>query len=527
MWQKLVENSLIGTAKLKLQKEELPAFLNEFLENSVFTDEESLFLQATSFANLYLESGALPPTFEGVIDDSKFEETKAFAPKKFSKILAYILDSSIYLPKEYLLQLWLNKLIVKSWVVDSSNINTILEFGNKLSNKSKLSIYEAVGKKGQWLLALRKDLNYQVSEDSHIWDEGDNAQRKVLFEELRKSEPLKAMEFLEKTWKTESITTKRAFLEIMDSTLQETDYSFLDNLWKYEFLPKANEKETEKTCRALVVKMLLKFEKSEMFQIFENGITPYFQKKKKSGLMGFVTGKAEIILDLPVEEDHFWSKTNILNIFGINSNPSQSAIFSALSIYWLSEIMSLVPFGFWERKLEKNTTEALNYLLKDEQFKVVLEGKKYSILLSSIIQNAVNTKNQTLIASLLPMVDKDDALPLVGAVSSELFEQYVSKNNLWIDAQVFAQRAHVEEKWSLRFSEKMVVKIYEDATKNNVYLPENITKICAKSLHIGAFQFLGKADVDINNYQAKHYQRVFYEPLSQFKEIMSNIEKYA
>ena len=201
MWQKLVENSLIGTAKLKLQKEELPAFLNEFLENSVFTDEESLFLQATSFANLYLESGAFPLTFEGVIDDSKFEETKAFAPKKFSKILAYILDSSIYLPKEYLLQLWLNKLIVKSWVVDSSNINTILEFGNKLSNKSKSSIYEVVGKKGQWLLALRKDLNYQVSEDSQIWDEGDNAQRKVLFEELRKSEPLKAMEFLEKTWK--------------------------------------------------------------------------------------------------------------------------------------------------------------------------------------------------------------------------------------------------------------------------------------------------------------------------------------
>jgi hypothetical protein len=125
------------------------------------------------------------------------------------------------------------------------------------------------------------------------------------------------------------------------------------------------------------------------------------------------------------------------------------------------------------------------------------------------------------------MVDKDDALPLVGAVSTELFEQYVSKNNLWIDAQVFAQRAHVEEKWSLRFSEKMVVKIYEDATKNNIYLSENITKICAKSLHIGAFQFLGKADVDINNYQAKHYQRVFYEPLFQFKEIMSNIEKYA
>lgn len=527
MWQKLLENSLIGTAKLKLQIEELPPFLNEFLEKTSFIDEESRFLQAVSFVNLYLESGALPPIFEGVMDDSKFEETKAFAPKKFSKILENIIESSTYLAKEHLLQLWLNKLVANNWVIDSSNINAVLEFGNKLSNQSKMNIYDAVGKKGQWLISLRKDLNYNFFEDSQIWDEGDNAQRKALFEELRKSELSKAMEFLEKTWQSESITIKRAFLEIMDNKLHETDFAFLENLWKYEFLPKTNEKETEKTCRALVVKMLLKFEKAEMFLIFENGIAPYFQKKKKSGLLGFVTGKEEVLLDLPAEEDHFWNKSNILKVFGIDSNPSQTAIFSALSIYWLNEMINLVPFDFWERKLEKNTSDTLNYLLRDEQFIVISEGQKYSILLSSIIQNAITTKNQTLIASLLPLIDKNDALPILGVVSTELFEQYVTNHKLWSDAQVFAQRAQLEEKWSLRFSENIIAKIHEDSTKNNVYLPESITKICTKSLDLDALRFLKKTDDETAAYQSKHYQKVFYEPLSELKEIISKIENYA
>jgi hypothetical protein len=128
MWQKLVENSLIGTAKLKLQKEDLPPFLIEIIDNSSGLQEEATFLQVASCFNLYIEAGTLPPIFKGIIDDSKFEETKVYAAKNFMKVFENILDSSKYLDQEYLLQLWLNNLFKNDWIVEASKINQMSKY---------------------------------------------------------------------------------------------------------------------------------------------------------------------------------------------------------------------------------------------------------------------------------------------------------------------------------------------------------------------------------------------------------------
>jgi hypothetical protein len=527
MWQKLVENSLIGTAKLKLQKEELPPFLIEMIDKSSGSQEEATFLQVASCINLYMDAGTLPPIFKGIMDDSKFEETKAYAAKNFMKVFENILESSKYLDQEYLLQLWLNKLFKNDWIVEASKINQLLEIGNKFSKNTKMSIKEAIGKKGLWLISFRKDLNYDFLDESLIWEEGDNNLRKNLFDELRKSKPHEAMILLEKTWKTESISSKRFFLETISSSLKKEDVAFLEDLWKHEFLAKPNEKETERQCRELVINMLLRFPESEMFQLFKKSISVYFQKKKKSGLLGFVTGKEESIIELPEEEDNFWSKTNMLSIFGVFTDSGQTAIFPSLSKYWLHCFVQILPFRFWCNGLEKNMEDTLRYFLKDENFIITSEGQKYALLLGPILQNAINTKDQELIASLLKIVSKEDAITLLASASTELFEEYISKNKLWTDAQAISQRQKVEENWSLSFSKEMVKRIFEDATKNNVYLPDYIAKACSKSLHKAVLNLLEKADDNLNNYHAKHYKKVFYEPLSQFKDIILNLENYA
>jgi hypothetical protein len=527
MWQKLVENSLIGTAKLKLQKEELPDFLQLIISQSAFIEEEAILLQTASFANLYLEAGAIPPLYVGVMDDSKFAETKNYAPKNIMKLFDQIAGGSKYLDKEHILLLWVEKLLQKNWIVEADKINPLLELGNKFSPKNKDSIFEIVGNKGQWLLSIRKDLNYNQLNELQIWEEGDNTQRKKLFDDFRKKEPQKALELLEKTWQTESITNKRAFLESIDKTLQKVDFIFLENLWKYEFLAKPNEKETERQCRALVIKMLLKFPESEMFQLFVKSISPYFQKKKKGGKLGFVTGKEEIFIALPNDEDAFWSKTNMLNTFAFETNAGQTAIFPTLATFWLFCLVEITPFQYWINNLSKNITETLNYFLREDQFIITVEGQKQSVLLQPILENAQNTQNQEAIETLLHMLAKNDGYSILPFASLNIFEQYIAKNKLWTDAQAICTRTNIEEKWSASFSKELLLKIYEESAKNNIYLSDIITKTASKAIDYQCLNYLKDVDAEAGDYYVKHYNKVFYEPMAQLKDIISKIENYS
>lgn len=524
MWEQLVNTALLGTDKLTFDETLLPESLRQALTDFSNDDPEARFLKTAALAHFYKEAGKMPNRFTGNLEVEIVEEEAQWAPVQLSEVLNEILEIHSYYRND-LLELWFDKLIANQQLIQPKQVVTLATIESTLPQKFRPKILKVAGNRGKQILAYKTDISqWQTASDETVWQEGRLAERRELFTNLRQQNAQKALELLESTWAQESLTDKKAFLEVIKATFQPTDVPFLENSYP-EFSFKSKERKGQKEGRATLAALLLRNEKTEVYQQTQEGLQPYLQTGKSKGLVSWIVGRQTPSIQLPEVEDDFWNAALMLSRYGFDTSPD-AAVFPTNSLYWLSCFIEVLPFEFWMKHLEKDLEPCVAYFLSDA-FKVKIEGKSKSALRTSLLVNAQQYKNTALTETLMKVTNFDEQLvllPILPPANREAFiiQQKWVLNLTWLEAGF----GNGHDNWSVEFSNHILKEVHEAIILKNNYLSEQIGVLMARYLHPSSLTFLQTTThfpTQANGYFINHWQKWFVEPIQKYIEIRNHI----
>jgi hypothetical protein len=528
MWQQLLEIALLGTEKKPLDITVLPPDIGEFLTTRHHDDPEAKFLEAAALGYYYRAAGKMPEKFTGEWDDTVIEESRDLAPSSLQDIFSK-LETVDYHLRENLLNLWLDVLIEKQYIISPELITKLLSAGNNFSHQTKSKIIQVIGNKGAWVLSYSNELNYKqpVAQD-HVWLEGNTSDRKNLFAAWRKSDPSQSIQMLRSTWQEESVVTKKAFLEIIRDSATLSDLSFAEELYENEFKYQPREKKTEKDCRKILADILLKHSETKLFTATAATLVNYLGKSRKKGIVGLVTGKEQTTFMLPeTADDGFWNVQTMEQVYGFETKNYDIAIYANVNQLWLALLLEVLPMNFWTGQFDGGHEDVLACFLDHGKFQTTINGNAVPVFLGSFYNNARFHQDTELASLLVKRVTAHASIPLLKYLRQEDYESYVKKNNYYADYDVLLNGPFDHHhSWSLTFSRQLLSHVYEQAIQNN-QASLMTGKVIAQFIHRGVYP-----DVIQHNNRAKDHvnyntwNKNIFEPVHSALEIRALIDSH-
>jgi Family of unknown function (DUF5691) len=519
MWQQLINTALLGTDKINFDDKSLPESIQEIIKQIPEHDKEALFLKTAALVAFYQEAGQIPKRFEGEFTTLYQVDIQTIASLKFLSILDEIVMIEGQF-RNHLLEIWLDKLIEKKQVCTAKKTIILLSLSDNLPKKFHSKIPKVLNQKGLDLWVFKTGLvSEEEKSEEEIWEEGKLVERRELFGNLRKNNPQKAIDLLIKTWKEESLNDKMAFVEVIQNTFEKDDVIFLTEILP-EFSFKEKERKTQREIRKTIMVLLLNVPQNEIYLQVTEALKKYVVQEKAKGVLGWV-GKENKVVRLPKEEDDFMNSKNMEAIYGLEKSPD-FAIFTTNQLYWFSHFLEFLPFSFWMNSLEKDMVATVNYFLSEE-FLVKLSGKKTAVLLTSMIQNAVNQDNMELAKTLIAVTNLNDQIPLLRLLSIPEREQYMIStkqlNSLPVLEACFLNWNGV---WSAEFSSKILKECYATIIEKNRFLNEKFALIMSEHLHHSSDNFLNNAKVypvSAMPYYINYWEKNFVDALESSMKI--------
>ena len=525
MLEKLINTALLGTDKLSFDENLLPVSIQEILKNEPITDKEARFLKIAALVAVFNEAGTLPLRYTGVLTTENITEDLPIASEKLSSIIKDIADIQYYFRND-LFDLWFDALITRQELLHPKFMVTLVNLESSLPQKFRAKILKIMGNRGRQLLSYKTDVSkWQIVDESQIWTEGRLAERRTFFTELRQTDPQKALEILQSSWQQESLTDKKAFLEVIKDSFQDSDIPFLINTLP-EFNHTAKERKGQKECRAIIAGLLLRNAESNLYKSTIAWLDNYFQTEKSKGVLGWAIGKENVILKLPNEENEHWNETQITTLYGFEKSPD-AAVYPNNQVYWLACLTENLPFDFWVNMLNKDVEKTLQYFA-NEPFTVTIERKKKSILLSHLIVNAQNHKNVILAKSIICITKLEEHQSLLSLLLLEEQEKYLIENKQMTNLVALeACFEHWKGTWSVDFSKKILVETWRCHTSiNPTYLSDRIGVLMARCISPSAIDVLNSMDevsTLANQYYLNHWQKFFADAIKKTVEIKQKI----
>ena len=525
MLEKLINTALLGTDKLSFDENLLPVSIQEILKNEPITDKEARFLKIAALVAVFNEAGTLPLRYTGVLTTENITEDLPIASEKLSSIIKDIADIQYYFRND-LFDLWFDALITRQELLHPKFMVTLVNLESSLPQKFRAKILKIMGNRGRQLLSYKTDVSkWQIVDESQIWTEGRLAERRTFFTELRQTDPQKALEILQSSWQQESLTDKKAFLEVIKDSFQDSDIPFLINTLP-EFNHTAKERKGQKEGRAIVAGLLLRNDEMTLSKSTVMWLNSYIQSEKSKGVLGWAMGKENKMFSLPKEEDDYWNEANMNVLYGLEKSPD-AAIYPNNQLFWLACLIENISFNFWINALNKDLEKTLQYFL-DEPFTVTIERKKKLILLSHLIVNAQNHKNAILAKAIISITKLDEHQSLLSILSLEEQEKYLIENKQMTN--IIALEAcfqHWKGTWSVDFSKKILVETWRCHTSiNPTYLSDRIGVLMARCISPSAIDVLNSMDevsTLANQYYLNHWQKFFADAIKKTVEIKQKI----
>ncbi len=386
-----------------------------------------------------------------------------------------------------------------------------------------------LGKKGTWL--CHKNLKYEklsskVEED--IWSFGTPSQRYKYLEVLLRDYPLQAHKLLRENWNSEDLREKLKHLKLVLQNLDVKLLGFVEELYYGEFSYTKKESVTHRNCRNILAKYLLFYEQTELYKTTKKDLSKYRVQKKRT-LLSKVFQSQEALLNIPNEEDTFFSKLNMLKTYGINVQSTRAADFKTDQIYWFSELCEAIPFSFWSQLFEAKPKQILTEFLESEKYKIVVNNNKISCLEDSLVKLAGRVKNDEFTLLLLEKTSKKDIeILLISMLSPAIWETYLAKNKNLIDNKTLKDCPHIPGSlWSLSFS-KILLSLITDQLNNKRYQSDyTIGLTIAERIHTDIEQYLIKLNNERNqnNQLYNYWKNYMFDPIYETISIKNKIHK--
>lgn len=393
-WEAVLATALVGTDRQPCVLPPTSGQLGEVLSRLTSNEDTTEYLLgAAALLAPYGRAGQLPtslplapapPSFEN--EDNARKLCSETAIQHLQQMLAGTYDS--------LLGQWLEKVAETGQRVPEEMLPPLLELGRQKSNL-QAGVLAVAGERGQWLASQNSQWSYSGSSaqtvlEESIWQTGTSAERRNFFRKLRAAQPDRARELLETGWKSEKADDRATFLDEFITGLTLADEPFLE----------AALDDRSKEVRSVAARVLSHLPQSAFLQRMQARVADslYLITEK---------GKLKLEVNLPTE------CTKEMQRDGIESNPPQS---QSEKTFWLSQMLELIPPGYWSAKLGRTPLELLEAAFNGDWFKNLLGWWQLTTLtykdlawaeaLTVFSVNSLQTKN-----TIMPNSDLLELLP--------------------------------------------------------------------------------------------------------------------
>jgi hypothetical protein len=347
-WESIINTAMLGTDKPTSAIADLPeevAVIANAIDAAAMLDKEERYLQKAVVIYNYRQSGFVPFKNNDLRPNKAAEEIKSYCPPEAAGILNTVLDEE----NDQLLQLWLSQCSKASQLLLPDVLPAVLDKAQKDVSLRPVVI-ECSGNRGAWLSKMNPVWNwFTVLPDEEFWQTGTPAQRAEVLKGIRKSEPAKALEWLQQAWTQENATAKVELLKAMKINSKADDLPWLESL--------LNEKGQKVKDEALV--LLKSIPGSSVIKQYEELLRQSVSLKKEKALLGLTT-KTSIQIKLPAGVDESIYKSGIEKLSGPKSTVTDEN-------YVIYQLISSVPPVFWEKQFDAMPVQVVEYFEKYAQ----------------------------------------------------------------------------------------------------------------------------------------------------------------
>ena len=496
MLSKVLNNSaLLGTDRRKIDVNELHPEISKRINPE--TTQEQILLDSLSYDYFRNLQCRLPDSMEKVVIPEMIKEERPYVSFGLSTLILDVLSEKQYISRPMTLEI-LQFVSDKQKILRPESVIQLLKkkFGNHKQINALTS--EVIGERGKKLLELFPQLSLTLTETkSSSWEEGSAAERLIKFKTWRNSDTKDGISELKADWDSESIRAKLGFLKVTNQTLKERDGDFLSSIYLKEFADKKIKRKTDKECKKMLISSLTRLNRISILDELESQLQLYLQdvtkaKAGKASKKG--PGRTKKKFKSIKKTDDFWNGTYLSEWLGLSEKNLDLARFDFDPLYWLGEMIEILPFDFWCRLLDCDTTAAVHYFLTDKPFQVKITDEKEPIFISALIRNAQSTKDVDLLEALStsPYYEEDSG-PLVALFSDQQFETYITQNKLWAELPLINNRLKVlQQPWSKEFSETFLKEVQLAVSKNECYPDHNFGSALTGAINSEALPYLKK-----------------------------------
>jgi len=483
----LRDSALLGTERRRINNEELhPAIAQRVAQ---IDNEEEKLLSALSYESMRQSLGREPQKMNLVDLAAPIIETKSYIPKGTSSLIMDILDEKQYILTPMIIQI-LEFVISKNQILRPEATLKVLDTAIIKDKKIQSLIRKVIGERGEKIMQLFNPVRLSDMPAEADWETASGAQRQLLFKKWRESDARDGLSELSADWDSENVRSQLAFLKTIASTLREADGDFLAQLHE-GYKGKSIKRKTDKQCKRILIACLTRLDRVNLLSELEVKLGTYLKSKKGLKLL---SGRAKREFKPLKKEDDFWNGTHLSKWMGLSESNLDLGRFDYDPLYWLSEMMEMLPFSFWMNLLQQNAKDTVDYLLTAKQFRVTLADEEESILLPALVLNALSTRDTVLLDALSHSTyQSPDSDPLLPLFSEDQFEIYVKKNKLWGELPLLTSRLRDQTStWTSEFSKQFMSELQNEIKSGACYPDVSFGALLTKVLHPASMQYLQK-----------------------------------
>ncbi len=308
--------------------------------------EQRLLSEAGAVA-LWRHAGAGPYSATTPLPPASAPDAAPPCPESASATLARLLrgDFATAMCYEHLLPEWLDLLDAHGYALPHRWLPELLNLARQLP-ELYTRLLSRLGERGRWLAAQHSEWRGLLTEAvPAAWETADTNSRRAVLSSLRRTNPARARELVEATWKQERANEREMFLETFAVGLGPDDEPLLET----------SLDDRAKNVRAKAAELLVRLPNSALVQRMQKRLTPLFKLQREA------KGAAHPKEAAPLKEAYF--KITLpkecdaaMTRDGLNDNPPQGV---GKRIWRMIQLLGAVPPAYWAETWQLTPAELI------------------------------------------------------------------------------------------------------------------------------------------------------------------------
>ncbi|QQE11147.1 hypothetical protein JD969_16850 [Planctomycetota bacterium] len=350
-WQQLVTSAILGTDRTTPQPTDSPWSL----PTPSNTTPNDLLLTELATLSIYQHAGFTSQTLsKTTVKIVPFESVEQTCSRKASQQLAQILQNK----SEPLLIQWTDAANKSNLVAPPEALPNLLKnICSQTNSTFRQALIKLVGQRGQWLASQNPSWANAFTSQSEqdqlkLWEIGTHKQRLQILTTLNTTDPQKARQLIDETWKEESADHRASFIKTLEDNLIPSDADWLEQ--KLDDRSKQVKKNAASLLSTLPDSPLSK----RMIDRLLNLIT-YVPPKGK-----LLKKKASLTVTLPDTND---------DSMKLDSLEARRRLSLGNKASLLNQIVSLTPLSYFD-SLESDPINLINIAHQTEWALALIDG---------------------------------------------------------------------------------------------------------------------------------------------------------